>query len=124
MFPTNTIVFVVDFAENYSFKEQNEIHSMHWYTKQCKILVHILYRRGDIDDSIVKEMHFYIFDDKLHDTLFVQHCFLMHNRWLKDQGLNFEHHWVWFDGAALQSKGARPFYFVARYGGLTGMGMS
>ena len=25
VFPTNTIVSVVDFAENYSFKEQNEI---------------------------------------------------------------------------------------------------
>lgn len=124
VFPTNTIVSVVDFAENYSFKEKNEIQSMHWHTDQCTILVHISYRRSDKDDSIIKEMHFYISDDKLHDTLFVQHCFLMHNRWLKDQGLSFERHWVWSDGAASQFKASRPFYFVGRFYNLTGTEMT
>jgi hypothetical protein len=28
--------------------------------------------------KIIKEKHFYILDDKEHDTLFVQHCFMMH----------------------------------------------
>jgi hypothetical protein len=28
-FPTNYIVFIVDFAENYSFQVQNEVQSMH-----------------------------------------------------------------------------------------------
>lgn len=79
VFPSDTIVCVVDFAENYSFKEQNEIQSMHWHSDQCTILVHISYRRTDQDDSIIKEMHFYISNDKQHDTLFVQHCFLLHN---------------------------------------------
>ena len=31
---------------------------------------------------------------------------------------------MWSDGVALQFKAARPFYFVARYGGLAEMGMS
>ena len=69
-------------------------------------------------------MHFYTFDDKLHDILFVQHCFLMHNRWLKDQGSNFEHHWVWFDGAASQFKASRPFYFVGKFYNLIGTEMT
>ena len=76
VFLTNTIVSVVDFAKNYSFKQQNEIQSMHWHTDQCTVLVHISYCRGNKDDSIIKEMHFYISDDRLHHTLFVQHCFL------------------------------------------------
>ena len=31
-FPSNVVVSVVDFAENYSFKVQNEIQSMHWWS--------------------------------------------------------------------------------------------
>ena len=124
VFPSDTIISVVDFAENYSFKEQNEIQSMHWHTDQCTILVHITYRRSNKDDSIIKQMHFYISDDKKHDTLFVQHCFLLCDQWLKDQGLNFKKHWVWSDGAASQFKAARPFYFVARYYQLTGTEMT
>ena len=106
VFPVDTMVSVVDFAENYSFKEQNEIQSMHWHIDQCTILVHITYHRSSQDYSIIKKMHFYIFDDREHDTLFVQHCFLMHNQWLKVQGLIFKQHWVWSDGAALQFKAA------------------
>lgn len=89
MFPSNTIVSVVDFSENYSFKEKNEIQFMHWHTDQCTILVHIAYWHSDTDDSIVKEMHFYIFDDKKHDTLFVHHCFLISHKWHKEPCLTF-----------------------------------
>lgn len=44
-FPEDVVVSVVDFAENYSFKEQNEIQSMHWYSSQVTIFVHITYFR-------------------------------------------------------------------------------
>ena len=124
VFPDDTIVSVVDFAENYTFKEQNEIQSMHWHNDQCTILVHISYRRSGTDSHVIKDMHFYISDDRKHDTHFVQHCFLLHHQWLKDQGLVFNKHWVWSDGAASQFKAARPFYFVARYFKLTAVQMS
>ena len=65
------MVSVVDFAENYTFKQQNEIQSMHWCSVQVTFFVHITYFRvlGDVK----KVIHFFISGDKKHDTLFVQH---------------------------------------------------
>jgi len=31
-FPKDTVVSIVDFVENYKFKIQNEVQSMHWYS--------------------------------------------------------------------------------------------
>jgi hypothetical protein len=118
--PADAILSHVDFAENYSFEIQNEIQSMHWHSSQITILVHITYRLDALTNSMVKESHFYLSDDKTHDTLFVQHCFLQHWEWLKGQGVNVARHWVWSDGCAGQFKGSRPMYFVSRYPGLTG----
>ena len=114
-FPKDVVVSVIDFAENYSFKEQNEIQSMHWYSLQVTILVHITYVR-DESENVLKFIHFYISDDKEHDTLFVQHCLQLHNTWLQEQGFGFlQQHWVWSDGCSAQFKSARPFFFVSRY---------
>jgi hypothetical protein len=44
--------------------------------------------------TIIKESHFYINDDKEHDSLFVHHCLIMHWRWLIDQGVKPKHHIV------------------------------
>ena len=41
IFPAGTILFVVDFAENYTFAAQKEIHS-----DQVSIFVHVLYRHS------------------------------------------------------------------------------
>ena len=70
---------------------------MNQHNKQCINLVHITYRYKEEDNSVIKEMHLYIFDDKNHDTLLVQHCLLSHSNWLKEQGLQFKRHWVWSD---------------------------
>lgn len=114
-FPKDVVVSVIDFAENFSFKEQNEIQSMHWYSSQVTILVHINYVRDEAD-KVLKNIHFYISDDKEHDTLFVQHCLQVHSVWLQEQGFNFlKRHWVWSDGCAAQFKARRPFFFVSRY---------
>ena len=40
----DAIVSVIDFAENYSFKWQNEVQSQHWFSFQVTILVHITFR--------------------------------------------------------------------------------
>lgn len=33
---------------------------------------------------IVREYHFYISDDRSHDAHFVQHCFTLHDGFLRD----------------------------------------
>ena len=69
-------------------------------------------------------MHFFVSHDKQHETLFVQHAFLLHAQRLRYQGLSFIKHWVWLDGAASQFKAKRSFYFVAKYWSLTSMEMN
>jgi hypothetical protein len=78
------MVSLIDFVENYSFKIQNKIHSMHWHSYQCTIFVHISWMQipnfdpNDEDSKIVMRYHFYIYDDKTHDSYFVQHCLFLH----------------------------------------------
>ena len=94
---------------------------MHWCSVQVTIFVHITYFR--VSGDVKKVIHFFISDDKKHDTLFVQHCFRLHWQWLLRQGLELNQHWVWSDGAASQFKARRPFYFVGRYPSETGCEM-
>jgi hypothetical protein len=123
--PEDAILSHIDFAENYSFEIQNEIQSMHWFSHQVTILVHLTYRLNLVPDPKVrgskwiKESHFYISDDKEHDTLFIQHCLLLHWNWLCEKGFKPRQHWVFSDGCSAQFKGSLAMYFVARYPGLT-----
>jgi hypothetical protein len=76
---------IVDFVENYTFAAQKEIHSEYYHSNQFTIFFHILYRdsQRSLDNiestndnwHVIKEYHFYISDDRAHDTHYVQHCF-------------------------------------------------
>ena len=88
-------------------------------------MVHVCYRHAqseldgvestDEERAIKKEYHFYISDDKEHDTLFVQHCFTIFFENLRSRGVKFENHFVWSDGCAAQFKSSQPFYALCRY---------
>ena len=41
---------------------------------------------------IIKEVHFYISDDKVHDRSYVAHCFAMFSEDLKNHGINVLEH--------------------------------
>jgi hypothetical protein len=122
-FPLNKILSHIDFAKNYNFEMQNEIQSMHWHSFQVTILVHIIFQvdqsngKGNNDKKIIKETHLYVSDDKDHDILFMQHCFLMHWDWLSSCGIKPTHLWVCNDGCARQFKGFQNF--VVRYPSFT-----
>ena len=124
-FPKDTVVSVVDFAENYKFEIQNEVQSMHWHSYQVSILVHITFRHNpdldpyNEDTFILTEYHFYITDDKHHDSEFVQHCFGLHWDHMKRNGFEPKQHWVWSDGCASQFKSKKPFYFISCYPNMT-----
>ena len=76
--------------------------------------MHILYRHAEfhVDGSnnnennheVIKEYHFYISDDRTHDTCFVQHCFKMLYNELSRRGVTFKENWVWSDGCDGQFK--------------------
>jgi hypothetical protein len=87
------------------------------------ILVHITYRvqvnRESGENRVIKEGHFYISDDKSHDTLFMHHCLIEHWKWLADRGFKPREHIVFLDGTSSQFKNCRGLYFVARYPDVT-----
>jgi hypothetical protein len=98
---------------------------MHWHNDQITILVHITYRLN-LDFSIesdepllLKEIHYYVLDDKTHDSLYVQHCFMLHWNLLQSEGISPRNHIVWSDGRSGQFKSGRAWYFNSRYPNLT-----
>ena len=76
MIDDDTIVFVIDFAENYSFEIQNEVQSIHWHSYQITILVQIMWHRHssttDAHDvcKFFMKYNFYVSDDKTQDNFF------------------------------------------------------
>jgi hypothetical protein len=123
--PRDTVISCVDFSENYSMKIQNETQSMHWRSQQVSLLVHITYRLNpswseeNNEPLLLKEIHYYVSNDKVHDSLYVQHCFLMHWNFMKGQDFTPKNHIVWSDGCSGQFKSARAWYFISRYPSLT-----
>jgi hypothetical protein len=120
-----TLISCVDFSENYTLKVQNEIQSMHWHNEQITILVHITYRLNpdfsldNHEPMLLKETHYYVSDDKTHDLLYVQHCFMLHWDLVQSQGFIPKNHIVWSNGCSGQFKSGRAWYFISRYPYLT-----
>ena len=71
----DTILYCIDFNQNYSMKVHDEVQLMHWHSQQITILVHITYRvNPDYNDQlsntrILKETHYYLSNEKEHDSL-------------------------------------------------------
>ena len=102
IFSPRTILSIVDFAKNYTFVAKNEIKCEYYHPDQVSMLVHILYRhdKQNVDhiesisenQHVIKEYHFYINDDRTHDTHFVQHYFDKIYDSLKGLGIKFNEH--------------------------------
>ena len=78
-------------------------------SEYVSLLVHITLQKvsdGEGELVIKKHTHYYIFDDKKHDSLFVQHCLLLHWSRLNTNGERSMEHWIFSDGCAGQFKGA------------------
>ena len=121
--PEGVLISHIDFAENYDFQIQNEVQSMYYMSQSVSLLVHITLKKVRSDEGelvITKYTHYYVSDDKKHDSLFVQHCLLLHWQWVLNNRDRPSKHWVFSDGCAGQFKGATALYFVARYPSLTG----
>jgi len=77
------ILSVVDFVENYIFTTKKETHSVYYHSNQVSIRVHVLYihaqhsidniENTNVNRYAIKEYHFYIIDDRTHDTHYVSH---------------------------------------------------
>ena len=110
-FPPGCILSVVDFSENYTFAPHTEIQSQYYHSEQVAIFVQVTYRHAQfevdqierLDENqriIIKEVYFYISDDRVHDRSYVAHCFAMFSEDLRNRGINVSEHWIWSDGCA------------------------
>ncbi len=117
----DTIVLVIDFAKNYSFEIQNEMQSMHWHNYQVTILVHITWvknRRPNLHDERNKTLmkyYFYVYDDKSHNSYFVQDYLILHYEDVVNSGNRPSQHRIWPNGCSSQFKSKVPWYFVSCY---------
>jgi hypothetical protein len=69
--------------------------------------------------KLIKELHYYISNDTSHDTIFVQQFFIMHWKFLLDQGCIPTEHIMWSDGCSEQFKNNKAWYFLSHYPSLT-----
>ncbi|XP_057867281.2 uncharacterized protein LOC131074642 [Cryptomeria japonica] len=117
-FPLDTIVSVIDFAENYALKLQNEIQSMYYHSTQVTIFVHIAFMHAhdstEEDKKVIREYHFYISDDCTHSSEFVQGCFTVFYDSLRKRDIRYNQHLIWLDNCTAQFKNARMFYWLTR----------
>lgn len=75
---------------------------------------------NDEDINTIMRHHFYICDDKTHDSYFVQHCLFLHWEDIVKDGFKPKQHQIWFNGHGFQFKRKIPFYFVNHYPYLIG----
>jgi hypothetical protein len=73
---SNYLISCIDFVENYSLMEQNEIQTQHWHNFQITILVHLTWRinlnfrvGNDGKTRVITEYHFYISYDRTHESI-------------------------------------------------------
>jgi hypothetical protein len=73
---------------------------MYYHSIQITILVMVTYHRNPRYDpcihesKLLKDIHYFISDEKLHDTAYVQYSFMLHWDHLKGQGCFPKHHVV------------------------------
>lgn len=94
---------------------------MYFTSTQVTILVQVTFyvvSSSDDDDkepALIRETHYYLSNDRSHDTLFVQHCLLQHSQCFTSDEFRAKTHYVFSDGCAGQFKGAWALYFAARW---------
>ncbi len=67
------------------------------------------------DEDFIIEYYLYIFNDKKHNSKFVQHCFKLHWDHMLVFGYVPNWHLVWSDGCGSRFKSSKPWFFVNKY---------
>jgi hypothetical protein len=61
------------------------------------------------------EVHYYVYDDPNHDSLFVQHAFMLRWQYLQNANYTPRQHIVWTNGCLGQFNNTHAWYFVSWY---------
>lgn len=111
--PTNWVVSIEDFANNWRSVCQDEIQSAHYTYQQATLLTKVAtYKCPTCSDNITESVVFISADFK-HDAHFVKKCHVIYGDYL-EQIISVQNHVIFSDGCAAQFKSKLPFYFVAK----------
>ncbi|XP_070201835.1 uncharacterized protein [Littorina saxatilis] len=102
--PDKWVLFVMDFAENYSCFYQDEAQSAHWNQNQVTIHPVVAYYVCPDDKEIMRESFICVSSDLKHDANAVQHFQLTVIRELLGRGLVIEKVIHFSDGCSSQYK--------------------
>lgn len=109
--PENTVIAVLDFAENYSCQSQDEVQSAHWAKDQ--VIIHPIvttYTCPDHGDHTVQEAVVIISNDLVHDAHAVHHFTELTVAHLRDnQKVPMQRIIEFTDGCSCQYKSKLPF---------------
>ena len=66
------VIFVLDFAQNYLCKHQNEVQGLHWRHKQVTLMPTVVHYKCSKCQQLVTHEIVHVSDDKKHDTHLVK----------------------------------------------------
>ncbi|VDH99491.1 Hypothetical predicted protein [Mytilus galloprovincialis] len=114
--PANIMVCIMDFAENFCTRYQDECQSAHWCYEQITIHPIVCYYSDNLGRTVTHEV-VYISDDLTHDANFVDYCFKNCINFLHTNlSLNRLNQCLQFtDGCSSQYKSKVPFFDISSY---------
>lgn len=107
--PNGNMLCVMDFAENFTVRQQDECQSAHWFAQQVTIHPIVCYYHQEEQSELVTHELVHISADLLHDSHFVHRCFKDSVNYLEDQGKSFDKIIQFTDGCSAQYKSKTPF---------------
>ncbi|XP_041372135.1 uncharacterized protein LOC121385498 [Gigantopelta aegis] len=109
-FPRTTVSMVLDFAENFTCSNQDEVQAAHWYHEQVTVHPIVTYYVCPFCEETISESLVFISDDRHHDFNAVFHFTKVAIDHLRNtRGLELDHIIQWTDGCASQYKSKGPF---------------
>lgn len=112
--PENVIECVMDFAENFSTRYQDECQSAHWCYDQITIHPIVCYYSDALGKTVTHEV-VYISNDLTHDANFVDNCFKHCVNFLRSKNMSPKQCIQFTDGCSSQYKSKVPFFDISSY---------
>ncbi|KAK7106653.1 uncharacterized protein [Littorina saxatilis] len=114
-FPQETVMMVLDFAENFTCQYQQEVQAAHWHHDTVTLHPIVAYYKCPACETTTTESLVFISNDGKHDFHAVQ-AFMVKtvDHLQQERGLTINHIVQWTDGCAAQYKSKGPFADISR----------
>ena len=112
--PDQSVVQILDFAENFSCDFQDEISSAHWQHQQATVHPTVCYYKCHGCDKNITESLVFILDDEKHDFHAVHtYSSIAHRHLSQIRGLDINRYIQYTDGCSSQYKSKHAFMDIS-----------